>query len=145
MAELNSAKLVERTSRLWLKKSKEHLVEVLGEDPKVLERVSTAFSQLEKTLKSWEEAELEVERLVKEEDLESQIDNAFSFKKGILDVIAQAETYYSSLNPSTPNKSPSVSSLNSSASSTTLKTDVTISMDHPRFYTDGPSEKFCGW
>ena len=143
MAELNSAKLVERTSRLWLKKSKEHLVEVLGEDPKVLERVSTAFSQLEKTLKSWEEAELEVERLVKEEDLESQIDSAFSFKKGILDVIAQAETYYSSLNPSTPNKSPSVSSLNSSASSTTLKTKLPT-QTLPRF-SNKPTEWFPFW
>ena len=51
MAELKKAQLVEKTSRLWLKKSKEHLVEVLGEESKVIERISTAFSQVEKTLK----------------------------------------------------------------------------------------------
>ena len=59
MAELNAAKQAEKSARIWLKKSKEHLKEVLEETPKVLERVSTAFTQVEKTMKDWEDAELD--------------------------------------------------------------------------------------
>ena len=144
MAELRNAQLVEKTSRIWLKKSKEHLLEVLGEDPKVVERVSTAFTQVEKTLKSWEEAELEVERLVSEEHLESQIDSAFLLKKDVLDVVSQAETYYSSLNPSSNNHAHSVSSRSSNtSSSSTLKTKLPT-QTLPRFSNE-PTEWFPFW
>ena len=87
MAELISAKQAERSARIWLGKSKEHLKEVLEESPKILERVSTAFSQVEKTMKDWEDAELEVERLVSELELESQTDFTFNFKKEVLAVL----------------------------------------------------------
>ena len=147
MAELRKAQLVEKTSRLWLKKSKEHLLEVLGEDPKVLERVSTAFSQVENTLKSWEEAELEVERLVSEENLESQIDSAFSFKTEVLDVVSQAESYYSSLNPSInnyDNHANSVSSRSSNTSCSSTRNTKLPTQTLPRFSNE-PTEWFPFW
>ena len=143
MAELKAAKQAEKSARIWLKKSKEHLKEVLEETPKVLERVSTAFTQVEKTMKDWEDAELEVERLVSETDLESQIDFAFIFKKDILAIIAQAETYYSGLKPQLPNHSDTnseISSIQSNASSTTHKTKLPT-QDLPRF-SSKPTEFF---
>ena len=146
MAELRKAQQVEKTSRLWLKKSKERLLEVLGEEPKVVERISTAFSQVEKTLKSWEEAELEVERLVSEENLESQIDSAFSFKTDILDVVSQAESYYSSLNPSIKhdNHANSVSSRSSNTSCSSNRTTKLPTQTLPRFSNE-PTEWFPFW
>ena len=146
MAELNAAKQAEKSARIWLKKSKEHLKEVLEETPKVLERVSTAFTQVEKTMKDWEDAELEVERLVSETNLESQIDFAFNFKKDVLSVIAQAETYYSGLKPQLPNHGDTnseISSIQSNASSTTRKTKLPT-QDLPRF-SSKPTEFFPFW
>ena len=146
MAELKIAQQSEKTCRIWLKKSQGLLQEVLGEDPVVLEKVSTAFSQVEKTMKDWEESELEVERLVSEENIESQIDSAFSFKKDILVVIAQAESYYASMNPKLvqPSNTNSVNgSISSNASSTTRKTKLPT-QSLPRF-NNKPTEWFPFW
>ena len=145
MTDLNKAKQVERTARIWLKKSREHLQEVLGESNVILERVSTAFTQVEKTLKDWEESELEVERLVNESVLESQIDSAFSFKKEVLAVIAQAESYYATLSPKIPNNhtNSASDSIVSGASSTTRKTKLPT-QSLPRF-NNKPTEWFPFW
>ena len=102
MGDLPTAIRSKRTAELWLDKSNDFLMTILQQPNPTLASVVTSTKQVEHCLKAWQDSQLEVERLVSDDEIGDLVSSSFAFKQKILDTLSKSEEFFQNFTPLSP-------------------------------------------
>lgn len=102
MGDLSTAIRSKRTAELWLDKNNDFLKTTLQQPNPTLASVVTCTKQVEHCLKAWQDSQLEVERLVSDDEIGDLVSSSFTFKQKNLDTLSKSEDFFQNSTPLSP-------------------------------------------